>query len=216
MSGAKSQDEEKQGNALVDESVAQGVKLFVYTSVDRGGDASFDNPTDVPHFISKHNIEHHLVEAAKNSDMDYVILRPTAFFDNFVPGFLGKVFVTTWKVALNDKPLQLIAVSDIGLFGAQAFLKPEEYRGKCVSLAGDELTFEQLARVYKEKTGWELRTTYEFICRFFLWMVKDVGNMFRFFAEKGYGADVQKLRKTHPGLKDFGAWLETESKFVKR
>jgi hypothetical protein len=33
---------------------------------------------------------------------------------------------------------------------------------------------------------------------------------------EGYGADVEEVKKIHPGLKDFETWLETESGFVKR
>ncbi|KAH0547881.1 hypothetical protein GP486_008378 [Trichoglossum hirsutum] len=206
--------EELQGKSLVDESIKQGVKFFLYTSVDRGGDASYDNPTDVPHFAAKYRIEHHLVDEAKKGAMDWAILRPTAFFDNFVPGFVGKAFVTAWKVAIKDKPLQLISVDDIGHFGAQAFLKPEEYKSRGISLAGDELTFDQLAKTFKDKTGTEVQTTYAFICSLLMWLVKDLGYMFRWFHDHGYKADVQGLRKIHPGLKDFGTWLEKESKFM--
>lgn len=54
----KEGEEEAQGKKLIDESIKNGVKHFVQTSVDRGGDEkSWTNPTDVPHFISKHNIE---------------------------------------------------------------------------------------------------------------------------------------------------------------
>jgi uncharacterized protein YbjT (DUF2867 family) len=46
--------ETKQGNALVDAAVANGVKKFVLTSVDRGGsDKSEFDATNIPHFISK-------------------------------------------------------------------------------------------------------------------------------------------------------------------
>lgn len=80
--GASGQTEEAQGKALVDGAVTNGVKMFVYTSVDRGGDEkSPDNPTEVPHFINKYNIEKHLVEKAKVAGMDWCILRPVAFMD---------------------------------------------------------------------------------------------------------------------------------------
>lgn len=79
--GSTVHTEEEQGKALVDESLKQGVKFFVYTSVDRGGDKSSDNPTPIPHFISKHNIEHHLQGKTASGEMDWCVLRPTAFFD---------------------------------------------------------------------------------------------------------------------------------------
>ncbi|XRM43824.1 hypothetical protein ABZX51_006978 [Aspergillus tubingensis] len=130
--------EETQGKALIDESIRQKVKFFVYSSVDRGGEEhSFQNPTKIPHFIKKHNIEHHLVNRSKDGNMDWVILRPAAFFENLTPDFFGKVFTTCFKMALAGKPLQLVATSDIGYFGAEAFLNPEKYKGRAISLAGD-------------------------------------------------------------------------------
>lgn len=119
-----SASEEPQGKALVDESLKQDVKFFIYSSVDRGAN-SFENPTKVPHFINKHNIEHYLVEKTKNTEVQWTILRPTAFYENLVPGFFGKVFMTSFDMALKGKPLQLVATSDIGYFAADAFLKPE-------------------------------------------------------------------------------------------
>lgn len=80
--GATVHTEEAQGKALVDGAVANEVKMFVYTSVDRGGDEkSPDNATPIPHFISKYNVEKHLMEKAKDTGMDWCILRPVAFMD---------------------------------------------------------------------------------------------------------------------------------------
>ncbi|PWY94345.1 NAD(P)-binding protein, partial [Aspergillus sclerotioniger CBS 115572] len=207
--------EEPQGKALVDESLKQGVKFFVYSSVDRGGEASWNNPTNVPHFLRKHNIEHHLADRAKGSGMEWTILRPVAFIDNLVPGFLGKVFVTAWEMALKGKSLQVIAVSDIGHFAADAFLNPEAYKGKAVSLAGDELTFDQMVQVFQQKTGQRLPTTFQFVCSLLLATMKDMGSMYQWFHDEGFGVDIGELRRQYPGLKDVGAWLEQESKFVK-
>ncbi|PGH18436.1 hypothetical protein AJ79_00505 [Helicocarpus griseus UAMH5409] len=207
--------EEFQGKALIDESIKQKVEFFVYSSVDRGADASFDNPTNIPHFITKHNIEHHLVEKTKNSEMIWSILRPVAFMDNMAPGFLGKVFATSWDVALKGKPLQLVATSDIGYFGADAFLNPDTYKGKCVSLAGDELTYDQMARIFQQKTGKPVPTTFQFAASVLLASMKEMGYMFKWFHDEGYKVDIPELRKAHPGLKDFATWLEKESQFMK-
>ncbi|KAE8152739.1 nmrA-like family protein [Aspergillus avenaceus] len=213
---SKHDAEEQQSKSLIDASIQNNVKHFVYTSVDRGGEDSLDHPTDVPHFITKHNIEKYLLEKTKASDMDWVILRPACFFDNFAPGFAGKLVNTCWKVALKDRPLQLVAVSDIGFFGGQAFLNPEEYKGRAISLAGDEITFEEMARTYKARTGEDLPMTYSFLAKLLMWMVKDVGNMYRWFYSTGYKADIAMLKKIHPELKDFGDWLEKDTKFVRK
>ncbi|KAI1095558.1 NAD(P)-binding protein [Rostrohypoxylon terebratum] len=215
--GATYKTEEVQGKALVDASLKNGVKHMVYSSVDRGGAKSDDSPTDIPHFISKHNIEQYLYEKTKDGKMDWTVLRPVAFFENLVPGFMGKVFATSWKINLDkDQKLQLIATSDIGFFAAEAFTKSEEYKNKKISLAGDELTYDQYAATFKEKTGEELPTTFHFVAYIINWMVKELGYMFRWFHKVGYGADIASLRKINPGLKDFGTWLEKESQFKTR
>ncbi|KAL4782032.1 hypothetical protein BJX76DRAFT_306331 [Aspergillus varians] len=210
-----SEIEEKQGKGLVDAALKNSIKHFVYSSVDRGGDASLDNPTNIPHFIAKREIELHLINATKGTDMSWTILRPVCFLDGgLVPGFGGKAWVTTWKVALEGRPLQVISIADIGFFGAQAFLKPEEYKGRGISLAGDELSFDELDRVFKSVTGKDVPTTYEFVSRLFMRVVPDAGLMFKWFHDEGFKADIQALRKAHPGLKDFRAWLETDSEWV--
>jgi nucleoside-diphosphate-sugar epimerase len=208
--------EERQGKGMVDEAIKAGVKFFVYTSVDRGGSKSYDNPTNVPHFASKHNVEHHLVEKAEGTEMRWLILRPVAFFDNLTPSYFGKIFATALQVGLKGKPLQYIATSDIGHFAAQGFLKPEEYSGKSISLAGDSLTHDQMAAIFKEKTGKNFPSTFKFLANALLSMSKDMGAMFKWFHDEGYGADIDELKKVHPGLKDFSAWLEKDSQFMKR
>lgn len=127
MEICNSASEEPQGKALIDESLKQGVKLFVYSSVDHGTN-SFENPTKAPRFINKHNIELHLISKAKNTEMQWTILRPTAFYENVVPGFFGGVLMATYDIALKGKPLQMVATSDIKYFAADAILKPG-YKG---------------------------------------------------------------------------------------
>lgn len=162
-----------------------------------------DNPTPVPHFINKHNIEHHLINRSKGTDMQWVILRPVAFLNNFTPDFFGSVFTTSWKIVLRGKPLQLISVTDIGFFGAQAFLHPDEYKYRALSLTGDELSYDEMARIFKRVTGKDVPLTYGFLTRLLMWAFKELGVMFRWFHDSGYKADVRALRKLHPGLKNF-------------
>lgn len=209
--------EEPQGKALVDESLKQNVKMFVYSSVDRGGaGASLTNPTRIPRFVKKHNIEHHLIDRAENSQMQWCILRPVAFYENLQPGFAGKVFSTCFKMVLKEKPLQMVATSDIGWFAAEAFLHPDAYAGRALSLAGDELTYDQFVRIFEQKTGQQIPTTFRLLCSLLLASMKDFGYMFQWFRDEGYKADISELRRMNPDLKDFGTWLETESEFRKR
>ncbi|KAJ0123625.1 NmrA-like family domain-containing protein [Diaporthe amygdali] len=204
-----------QGKALVDAAVANKVSFFVYASVDRHGDDSLNNPTTIPHFMHKHQIEEHLISKSKESKMGWTILRPVAFMDNFTDNFPGRVFVTAWQMAIKGKPLQLIASSDIGFFGAQAFLKPEEYKERGISLAGDELTFDEMLAVFESTTGRRPAGTWKLLTWLFMALVKDFGYMFKWFHDVGYAADISKLKKEHPELKDLKTWLRTESDFRK-
>ncbi|KAI5265917.1 NAD(P)-binding protein [Aureobasidium subglaciale] len=215
--GQNVESEEKQGKALIDEALKRGVNHFVYTSVDRGGDKSLDNPTEIPHFRSKHNIERHLVDSTKGSTMSYTILRPVAFMDNWVPGFMGKMFGAMWTSAIapNHK-LQLISVRDIGHFAADAFRNPARFNNRALSLAGDELTFSQASKVWQETMGYGAPVTYSFMGAGLLWASKELGTMFRWFEMDGYSVDIPALKKEHPGLQTLGDWIVKESAYKKQ
>lgn len=148
--------------------------------------------------------------------MDWTILRPTAFYENLTPDFFGKVFATSFKMALKEAPLQMVGVSDIGAVAAEVFMNANAYRGRAISLAGDELTYTQFKHIFEKRTGQTLPTTLRPLTALFMAIVKDMGYMFKWFHDEGYGADVEEVKKIHPGLKDFGTWLETESGFVKK
>ncbi|KAF4339429.1 nucleoside-diphosphate-sugar epimerase family [Fusarium beomiforme] len=203
-----------QGKSLVDAALDAGAKFFVYTSVDRHGEDSLNNPTQVPHFITKHEIEKYLISRTAGTDMQWFIIRPVAFMENLTDNFLGKSFVTAWKLVVKTKPLQLVTVTDVGVAGAQAFLQPEKYAGRAVSLAGDELTLEEFERIFKEKTGRDLPYTYILVVYPIMAMVKELGYMFKWFKDQGFDADLKALRKEYPELMKFGTWLETESDFA--
>jgi uncharacterized protein YbjT (DUF2867 family) len=217
--GQNAESEERQGKALIDASLANGVERFVYSSVDRGGEKKSDiDPTNIPHFISKHNIEQHLFAAAKGKDMTWTVLRTVAFFENLVPGFFGKVFSTSWEMSLKpEQKLQLIATSDIGVFAAQSFSNPTSatFKNKSLSIAGDEMTFDEFRSTFEQTTGQKLPTTYTAIATPILWMVKELGYMFKWFGYAGFKVDVEECRRLNPELKDFKTWLETESAWKK-
>lgn len=207
----RGKEEITQGKAIVDEAVKAGVSHFVYTSVDRGGPASDTTPTDVPHFKSKHEIEQYLRDAVARSsgNMTYTILRPCFFLDNLEGGFVGKVIATAWKDHIpSDKKMQVIAASDIGWFGASAFLNSSapDYRNAAISLAGDDLTYGEANQIYQKETGQPIPTSYGFIATSLVSMVKGVRLMFKFMRTQEVGADIARLRTMNPELKTMQSW----------
>ena len=121
---------------------------------------------------------------------------------------MGQAFSTMWKVSLKEKSLQFIDTSDIGYFASQAFIHPDEYKNQGISLAGDDLTWAEAAEIYKKQTGKAMPTTFDFVAHGLIWAIGDVKAMFRWFYTTGYGADVQALRKKHPGLVDWVGYLK--------
>ena len=201
-----------QGKALVDAAVQAGVSHFVYTSVDRAGG---EDPTDVPHFMTKHEIERYLMKKSEESKgkLTYTILRPVFFLENLEWGFVGKIVATAWRNAVGSHKLQVIATTDIGAIGARAFLENDNplFKNQGISLAGDELTFEEANKICLEKTGQEIPVTFGFLSTLLLWASKDMRLMFRFFVIKGYSADIAANRKMNEQLMDFPTWVERSS-----
>ena len=214
--GANPEREERQGKALVDAALENHVKHFVYSSVDRGANSDSD-PTNVPQFASKYRIEKYLEEKSAGADMTWTIFRLVGYMENLNPGFVGKVTASMWKYAIPAAtPLQFIALADVGYFVRQAFLKPDEYSNRVLVLAGDELTYAQATKVFREKTGKELPRTFVVIAWAILKGVKPIKLMFKWFVDVGTSVDIPGLRKIHPELMTFGDWLEKKSGFVRK
>ena len=129
----------------------------------------------------------------------------------------GKGFTASWRICTKEKPLQLISTHDVGWFGAQAFINPasKAYANAEVALAGDSLTYDQALQVFQQKTGQMMPTTYNTVARAFLWGVKDMGLMFKWFGTDGFGADIPALRQLHPDMLTWGDWLEQKSAWKK-
>ncbi|KAI1348752.1 hypothetical protein F5Y01DRAFT_205049 [Xylaria sp. FL0043] len=209
-------EEEAQAKPLITASAKHGVKHFVFSSVERGGDErSWENPTDVPHFVTKHNIELHLRKTCQeNPSMKYTILRPTAFMDNLSPtsGF-GPMMAAMWQTLPQDTKLQMVSVHDIGLFGAKALLNPEKYANRAIGLAGDELTLLDARAIYRKVSGSQLPQAWTIVGYAMRGLVTELRKMFGFFEKEGYGVDIAKLRAEEPRLQDFETWLKESSTF---
>ena len=220
LKGAKL--EEQQGKAMTKAAVDAGVQHIVFTATERGGqERSETNQTDIPHFISKFNIEKDILDKAKASAQatTWTFLRPVAFYENLAPGFFGKGFISMWRLNGMDRKLQMISTKDIGKVAAEAFIKADsaEYKNQAISLAGDDISPNEAARIFKETTGQEIPTTYPFVGRALRYFLKEqLGTMFDWFVTDGFHTDIGAVKQRYPYLKDFRAWLETESAWAKK
>ncbi|VUC26665.1 unnamed protein product [Clonostachys rosea] len=188
---------------------------FVFSSVDRGGDsASWSRPTQVPHFAAKHRVELNLRQACIDASKRWTVLRPTGFMDSYNPGFFGQLMVSLWAAGMPaDRKMQMISTHDIGIFAAKALLDPEEWAGRAVALAGDELSLTELRDLFQRTVGEALPETYKVIAHPVLWMFADASKSFEWFKTEGWAADIASLRKQVPELQDFETWLRKSSKW---
>ncbi|MFE3720126.1 NmrA/HSCARG family protein [Streptomyces cyaneofuscatus] len=180
--------EVRHGKAVADVAKEAGVTHFVYSSV--GG---AERGTGIDHFESKAEIERHI----KALGLPATILRPVFFMNNLLH-FADVEGERVMSLPVEpDKPMQFIASDDIGVFAADAFDRPAEFIGREIELAGDEITFPQVAEVYERITGTPSR----------LEATPIEERMFEWFAEEGYQADIPALRELHPGLLTFEQFL---------
>lgn len=192
--------EVRRGRSAVDAAAEAGVDHLVFASV--GG---ADRDSGITYWDSKRAIERHIASLG----LPATILRPVRFMENHtIPGlpFGG---ITPGGVLRHlfdpDVPVQLVAVADIGVFAALAFAEPDEYVGRALELAGDELTSEDVVRLIGRHLGRAI--TYEQAGAEELALDADVARAFA--AQRGiWQADIADLRRRHPGLLDFARWLE--------
>lgn len=208
--------EERLAKSVVAEAIKAGVEHFIFSSVDRGGaDRTDDNPTNVPHFASKHRAEVFLKEKSAGTQMQWTILRPVGFMENLTPDFKGRAFISIWA-GMGDKPLQIVSVRDIGLFAAAAFANLEAYKGRAISLGGDALTVSQAAEVFKATCGYNLPKTFWFVGPLVKFIHKDLGSMFEFLRVEGPGTNFPKYEPGDPKLQNFATWLTETSGFKRK
>ncbi|KAF2149142.1 NAD(P)-binding protein [Myriangium duriaei CBS 260.36] len=213
--------EELQSKSLTKAAVASGVSHIVFTATDRGGqEESENNPTSVPHFASKFRIEEDIKStvSASGGALTYTFLRPVAFYENISNNFLGRAFVSMWRLNGDTRKLQMISTSDIGEIAAEAFLhaKEEEFCNKAISLAGDELSPADAARIFQEETGRALPQTYQWLGWALRYMIPDLRHMFAWFRSTGFGADLQVIKNNYPFVADFRTWLRDNSDWARK
>lgn len=163
-------------------------------------------------FAAKYNIEKHLEATAKVKKMGYTILRPVTFMENVTEDVHGKGFVRMWEQMGPQKTLQLVSARDIGWFAAQAFLHPDKYDGKALSLVGDELTQGEAEEIFHRVVGREMKMAPCLVASGVKWVMKGtVGELFRWFEEEGYGGNVEECKRWKPEMLGWEEWLRQAS-----
>ena len=189
-----------QGKNLADAARKAGVEHFVYSSV--GG---AERNTGIGHWESKWEIEKHIRELG----LPATVFRPAGFMENY---YVDQVEIGILQGNLYDpvrahKPYQTIASDDIGGFVALAFERPKDFIGLELEIAGSELTNPQAAEVFSKVLGRPVKFQEVPIPP-----SKEFEEMFRWFNNTGFQADIVALRQRYPEvqLKTLEQWLYSE------
>ena len=180
--------EEGQGKRFAKVAKDAGVQHFVYSSV-----GSAHRNTGIPHFENKWRVE----ETVRSLQLpSYSILRPAFFMENFLlPWF--KPAIDQGKLTVGIKPttvLQMIAVADIGKYGAWAFENWQKLNGRALDIAGDAKTMLETAKIISKAVDREIEfvpTPLEEVRRF----SDDFAIMLEWFDAVGYNADIKGMAK---------------------
>ena len=194
--------EVRQGIMLADAAKQAGIAHYVYTSV-----GSAHRNTGIPHFDSKWTVEQHI----RQIGLPVTILRPVWFMENFTtfakPSAEG-VLMLPMKPA---RKLAMVALKDIGEFGAAAFLRPNDFLGQAIDLAGDELTIPETAALLTKAMGRPIRFQEFPMDQAEAAMGHDLATMFRWFNEVGYAIDIPGLKQQFSiPLTTFAEWIKTK------
>jgi len=187
----------KQGINIVDAAIEAGVEHFIFNSV-----SDANQSTGIPHFESKFKIEKHL----DASGLNYTIVAPAYFMDNI---FFPYVFDAVkneglLKIAMpEDTKLQQISVEDIGKFVGIVVNEREGMFGQRINIAGDSISGNDVAKVLTKVLGKEVK--YEgFSPDYLREQSEDMANMFDWFNNTGYSADLENLNRYN--LLSFEEW----------
>jgi len=197
--------EVQQGKNLAEAARKAGVEHFVYSSV--GG---ADRDSGICHWESKWEIEKHI----RHLGLPATMLRPAAFMENY---YIDQVEIGILKGKLMDpiradKPYQTIATEDIGAFAALAFDRPNEFIGAELEIAGNEMTNIEAAGTFARVIGRPVKFQHIPMPLVRVVLGKEFYQMFRWFNESGFQANIPVLKKKYPEVRllNLEEWLIQE------
>jgi uncharacterized protein YbjT (DUF2867 family) len=175
--------EEEQGERLAQVAREAGVQHYVYASV-----ASAHRKTGIPHFDNKSRVEDTVRGLGFPS---WTIVRPVFFMENLLsPWFKPGIDQGALAMALKPETrLQMIAVRDVGAYGALAFERQAELNGRALDIAGDALTMPETAAIITraaKRAVAHVRVPIEEVRK----GSEDYALMLEWFDAVGYDADI--------------------------
>ncbi|BFV56465.1 NmrA/HSCARG family protein [Kitasatospora sp. CMC57] len=167
----------------------------------------------VPHFDGKAEADHYFTDAGAPT----TYLRSTFYWENLLSAFApqrGEDGALQLSFPLGDKRLSGIAVEDIGKTALAVFKRGTDLIGATVSIAGEHLTFADMAAALTEAVGEPVQylpLSPDAFRALGFPGADEAGNMFQYYAECEErfiaARDLRAVRELNPELQDFATWL---------
>ncbi len=203
--------EGQQGRNLVAAVAAANVRHFVFSTLPPIEKAT-NGALRSPHFDLK--AEHE--EYARSLGIPSTFVHVPFYYENFLyffpprPSAIEGVFELGFPQ--GETPLAAMSVEDVGRIVAPLFEQPEQYIGKVLKLAGDELTGAAYAEVMSRRTGADIRYAYvprETFAALGFPGAEDLADMFEFYRLHipSRMRDIETCRAIAPELQSFETWV---------
>lgn len=190
----------EQGVGLADAAKDAGVEHFIYSSV-----GSAHRNTGLSHFESKWQIEEHI----RGSGMPHTIFRPVFFMANWEGPYLRPA-ILAGTLALPLDPatnFQQVALEDIAAYVAHALEQRDEWLGRALDLASDEASIAETAATFSRVIGRPVAYHQVAWDDYRQAAGDEYHDMFRWFQDVGYEADIRALARDGVGLTSFEQYL---------
>jgi uncharacterized protein YbjT (DUF2867 family) len=192
--------EVQQGRTAVEAARTARVPFVTYSSV-----AGATRKTGIPHFESKFQVE----QGLRASGVPFAIVAPVFFMENVTtPSSIQHLARGELVLGLTaDRPLQMVALANLGAFVAHVLENPSFFRGRRVEIASDETTGARAAEVLSRVTGRPIRYPDAAESRAPAPPADDRAIMRRWLQTDGYSVDIAALKREAPAI----GWLAFEA-----
>lgn len=188
------------GRLIAETARRTGIRHLVFPSVSLA-----ERQTDVPYLNAKWRIEEHI----RALQVPATILRPALFMEDLVdrkyapPVWWG----TVRRIVGGDKRLYWVAVADLGAVAATVFAAPGTFIGQAFTVAGDLRSMNEARAVFARVDG-----TAPLALPVPVWVWRrfinpDLPALWKLLADITLEADIDAVRRIHPGLMDMETWL---------
>lgn len=201
--------EAEQGRNLVTAVAAAHIRHFVFSTLPPIEKAT-NGALRSPHFDLK--AEHE--EYARALGIPSTFVHVPFYYENFLYFFPPRPAgdgTFQFGFPQGDSPLAAMSVEDVGPIVAAIFEQPQEYLGKVMKLAGDEIPADAYARTMSRRTGADIRYTYiprETFAALGFPGAEDLADMFEFYRLHipSRLQDIATCRALAPELQSFETW----------